>query len=99
LIEFVTLKNPGDKELKWRIDYHNSSSIPLSNVLETNSPIPGTSLKSFNSIVHPSSPNISNNHNGMQPIIALTKAHSQQPDNRFCFEIENKKGTVKPQSW
>ena len=86
------MKNPGDKELKWKIDYPNSNNT-LSNVL-TNSHHTGSgSIQSFNSIT-PTSSNVVNTQS-----VVLTKNYNQQPDNRFCFEIENKKGTVKPQAW
>lgn len=97
LIEFVTLKNPGDKELKWKIDYQNSSNSTSTNLLNTLPHGPG-SIKSFNSIV-PSNSSNNLSFNNTQPISSANTKYSQQPDTRFCFEIENKKGTVKPQSW
>lgn len=66
------------------------------------------SVKSFNSIMHSNSSNnllissvnntntnMTNNQNGFAPI----KSHNNQSDTKFCFEIENKKGEVKPGSW
>jgi hypothetical protein len=87
------LKNPGDKELKWRIDFQTSSNQP-----ETSHLVTSNSIKSFNSIVDPSTTNILNQTSG-QALVTSKKNYSQQPDTRFCFEIENKKGVVKPQSW
>jgi hypothetical protein len=60
LIEFITLKNPGDKGLKWKIDYQSSSTATPTNTLYPN----GTSIKSFNSI-NPSVQTLSTKNNNM----------------------------------
>jgi hypothetical protein len=78
------LKNPGDKELRWKIDYQSSNNTS-SNALGNNHHATNGSIKSFNSIV-PSSNNLSTyNMMNTQPINTVGKSYSQQPDNRFCF--------------